>query len=123
MFDHDEVVLHYAEFYRDELGYHDIEADIPNAGFGQPDAIDYGPPDGSRRPDVISIIDLIIIEVESEEDIGSGDSRSQWNVFSQWARQRNAQFLIVVPEGAKPDAEDVLTELGIENAEVEEYTE
>lgn len=96
---HDAMVRRIAQGLRDG-GFNEVLADGVD-GFEIPDPI------GGRVPDVLARGNrLHIYEVETEETLGSEETRLQWQAFDRFVRKDDdAHFVIVVPKGLRLKAE------------------
>jgi len=109
--EHDEIVKKVAEALI-ESGYKDVKADIDN--YDTPAEIVWEKTNKGHIPDVRGKKDKeVIVEVETDDSINDDHTAGQWKLFSAYASQHDAEFMISVPEGSKEKAEKRLTELNI----------
>lgn len=113
--DHDKMVKYVAK-YLESNGFSDVKADI--SGYDQPAKITWSKTGNGHIPDVSGVgAKLNIFEVETDDSIDSDHTADQWTLFAAYAKQHNAIFYVVVPQGSKSIADKRLAELDI-SAEV-----
>jgi len=109
--EHDEIVKKVAEALV-ESDYKDVKADIDN--YDTPAEIAWKKTNKGHIPDVRGKKDKeVIVEVETDDSINDDHTAGQWKLFSAYASQFNAEFMICVPEGSKLKAEKRVKELKI----------
>src|SRR5690349_21011789 len=78
-------------------GFRNIHADLN--GLAKPSRVDGAPEDEMYVPDVIGDgRELNVFEVETADTIYDDHTADQWKSFSDFAKERNGKFWVVVPK-------------------------
>ena len=111
--DHDRMVKTVADHYLKNNQFI-VNADI--SGYDKPKKIIWKGQSSGHIPDVEIYVEKdckMIVEVETEDSINESHTTDQWKLFSVFAIENKAKFLIVVPKGFEGIAEKRKIELQI----------
>ena len=113
--EHDRIVTYAANFLV-EKGFRNVKADV--LGYLTPTKITWTSTGKGHIPDVTGEdAEFNLFEVETADSIDEEHSEDQWKLFAAFAKQHNAVFWVVVPEGYTLAAQQRLKELKI-NAKI-----
>lgn len=110
---HDRLVQQLAELLV-EKRFRDVRADI-NGSDALPEKIFCGMACSGTTPDVTAVgIQHLLFEVETTDSLDDEHIREEWPLFASYARDRSAEFWVVVPKESKRVAITRMEQLGIE---------
>jgi len=109
--DHDNMVESGANILK-KKGYRNVKADITK--WDKPTKITWKRTGKGHVPDITGEgTTNIIVEVETSDSIDDTHTEDQWELFSKYAEENNMDFFVRVPKTNEKDAEDRLSELGL----------
>ena len=118
---HETLIFTLAGFLARSKGCQLVQADHIK-GYDQPDPIKDCIPDVLAwrwRPSISKIVTpTYICEAETGCSLRTDHTARQLTTFSAEAKRLGAEFILVIPKSAANDARDVLTQLGIRNAQI-----
>jgi hypothetical protein len=110
---HDKLVQQLADMLK-EKHFRDVRADL--AGHvDRPSRIFRSLACPGAAPDVTAVgIQNLLFEVETADSLLDGHIEEEWRLFASYARNRSAEFWVVVPKESKQLALSRMEQLGLE---------
>lgn len=107
------VVLNSLDGYLKSEGFESIEATVD--GYEDPPTVMWKDGEEVYQPDIVAYKDesACVYEVEQCKDLEKDRVASKWKLMYRFAKKRNGEFCLIIPEEKKELVRQIVSELNI----------